>query len=259
MITFKIDAREHKLKDILMQSIDCEECLAFLSVECDNLYCGDFIIEIDNKPIIVIERKTLADLVSSVKDGRYRTQKSKLCDAYNGSLIIYLIEGYLNFNPSVPMMIEGMDKYSVLSSIINTQIRDKLHVVKTDNLEDTFDFLLALLVRVCKDPKKYVTKETESSKGEITVKKEDLITKHKITTKQDLFFYQLTQVPGISSKTAQAFVDKYDNMLSFYKAFDNVKDANEKLKILKDITIDDGSKKRRINAKVAENIIKYMF
>lgn len=255
MITFKIDAREHKLKDILMQSIDCEECLAFLVVECDNLFCGDFIIEVDNKPIVIIERKTLADLVASVKDGRYRTQKAKLLEHYQGIPILYLIEGRYDYNPKVPMMIEGMEKYSVLSSLINTQLRDRVLVTNTKDLEDTFDFLLALLVRVCKDPKKYL----QNQGAIIAPKKEDLITKPKVSNKQDMFFFQLTQVPGISAKTAQAFVDKYDNMLAFYRAFDGIGNE-EKLKILKNITIEDNqNKKRRINAKVAENIVQFMF
>jgi ERCC4-type nuclease len=252
MITFKIDAREHKLKDLLVQSILCEEGLTQLNVQCDNLYCGDFIIEIDDKPIVVIERKTLPDLVSSIKDGRYRTQKAKLTESFNECSVMYLIEGYVSYNPCSPPMIEGMQKYSIISSLINTQIRDKINVIHTKDLEDTFDLLLALLVRVCKDPNKYNGSKIS------TPKKEDLITKHKISSKQDLFFYQLTQVPGISAKTAQAFVDKYDNMMSFYKAFNGIENE-EKLKILKNITIDDNNKKRRINTKVADNIVQYMF
>lgn len=254
MITFKIDAREHKLKDILMQSIECEECLAFLGVECENLFCGDFVIEVDSKPVVAIERKTQADLVASIKDGRYRVQKVKLMEYYNNVPIIYLIEGRYDFNPSVPSMIEGMEKYSVLSSIINTQLRDRIQIVNTKDLEDTFDFLLALLVRVCKDPQKYISNADNIG----VVRKEDLISsKPKVGNKQDMFFYQLTQVPGISSKTAQAFVDKYDNMKAFYEAFNGLSDE-ENLKILKNITIEDNTKKRRINSKVAENIIRFM-
>lgn len=253
MITFRIDAREHKLKNILMQSIDCEECLAFVVVECDNLFCGDFIVEIDNKPILIIERKTLADLVASIRDGRYRCQKCKLFEHYKDIPIVYIIEGVFDFNPKTPLMIEGMDKYSVLSSIINTQIRDKIHVVNTKNIEDTFDFLIALLIRICKSPQKYIDKTCA-----FAPRKEDLIAKAKVNSKQDLFFHQLTQVPGISSKTAQAFVNKYNNMMYFYQSFEGISDE-EKLKILKNITIEDNNKKRRINTKVAENIVKYMF
>lgn len=256
MITFKIDAREHKLKDILMQSIDCEECLTFLSVQCDNLYCGDFIVEIDNIPVVVIERKTLADLVSSIRDGRYKTQKAKLKENYSSTSMLYLIEGSFNYNPSVPKYIEGMEKYSVISSIVNTQIRDKINVIHTDNLEDTFDFLLALLVRICKNPTKY----KDASNNGVEIKKEDFIKKQKINNKQDMFFFQLTQVPGISAKTAEAFVAKFNNMMDFYKVFVSMNNE-EKLKTLKSITIVDSNnnKSRKINSKVAENIVKYMF
>lgn len=255
MITFKIDAREHKLKDILMQSIDCEESLAFLSVQCDNLYCGDFIIEIDNVPIVIIERKTLPDLVSSIRDGRYLTQKVKLKETYSDSSIIYLVEGSFNFNPTTPMCVEGMNKYSVISSVINTQIRDKINVVHTDNLQDTFDFLLAILIRVCKNPTKY--KIDDGTKLEC--KKEDVIKKHKINSKEDMFFYQLTQVPGISAKTAQAFVKTFGNMMEFYKVLTSL-NSEEKLKILKSITIvDNNSKSRKINSKIADSIVQYMF
>lgn len=253
MITFKIDAREHKLKDILMQSIDCEECLTFLCVECDNLYCGDFIIEVDKVPIIVIERKTLPDLVSSIKDGRYRTQKAKLKETYPNTSITYLVEGQFDYNPKSPILIEGMDKYSVISSVINTHLRDKLNVIHTNNLEDTFDYLLALIIRVCKDPLKY-----KNPSSDIEYKKEDMIVKHKVSNKEDMFFYQLTQVPGISSKTAQAFVNKYHNMMEFYKTFIDM-DIEEKLKTLKSITIDESNKKRKINSKVADNIVQFMF
>jgi ERCC4-type nuclease len=252
MITFKIDAREHKLKDILMQSIDCEESLAFLSVQCDNLYCGDFIIEIDNVPIVIIERKTLPDLVSSIRDKRYKLQKIKLKESYPSSSIVYLIEGSFDYNQNVPLYIDGMDKYSVLSSIINTQIRDDIYVVNTTGLEDTFDYLLALLVRISKNPKQYLEKNIEC-------KKEDFIKKNKINSKEDMFFYQLTQVPGISAKTAQAFVNIYGNMMEFYKVFTTM-NTEEKLKTLKSITIvDANSKARKINSKIADNIVQYMF
>ena len=239
-----------------MQSIDCEECLTFLTVECDNLYCGDFIIEIDKVPVVVIERKTLPDLVSSIRDGRYRTQKAKLKEQYPNTSMIYLIEGSFDYHPTVPLYIEGMEKYSVISSIVNTQIRDKINVVHTNNLEDTFDFLLALLIRICKNPVKY----KDASVNSVEVKKEDFIKKQKINNKQDMFFFQLTQVPGISAKTAEAFVAKYNNMLDFYKTFVNMNNE-EKLKTLKTITIDDtnNNKSRKINSKVAENIVKYMF
>ena len=257
MITIKIDSRENKLKDRLKESAEqlCNtlNVINIVTVECDNLYCGDFIIEFQHKPIIVIERKTLSDLVASIRDGRYRVQKAKLVDTFGRDIVTYVIEGNFDYSPS-PLFIESMDKYSIVSSLINTHVRDGLHVVHTQNLNDTHDYIIALLTRLIKDPKKYV-KSGEGST--IVCQKEDMIVKNKVNSKEDLFFYQLTQVPGISAKTAQAFVDTFGNIKKFYDEMSNVNNE-EKLKLLKNIFITDNNKKRRISSKVADNILNYM-
>lgn len=257
-VTIKIDSRENKLKNRLIDSI--HNVSKTLEVKCDNLHCGDFIIEIDNHPLIVIERKSIADLVASIKDGRYKVQKNKMCASFSKHLIMYIIEGQLDYSQSdkpSDIMIEGMDKYSVVSSIVNTQIRDGVKVVNTKDVNDTHDFLLSLIVRIFKDPAKYIPNQANGDSS-ITCSKEDLITKNKIGNKEDLFFYQLTQVPGISAKTAQAFVVKFKTMQQLYEEL-TVLDDEQKLKILKNIMIEDSTKKRRISSKVAENVIKYMF
>jgi hypothetical protein len=46
--------------------------------------------------------------------------------------------------------------------------------------------------------------------------------------------------------------------MEFYKTFIDM-DSEEKLKTLKSITIDETNKKRKINSKVADNIVKFMF
>ena len=144
-----------------------------------------------------------------------------------------------------------MDKYSVVSSLINTHVRDGLHVVHTQNINDTHDYIIALLTRVVKDPNKYITNNN------VVCQKEDMIVKNKINSKEDLFFYQLTQVPGISAKTAQAFVDTFGSIKKFYDEMSNINNE-EKLKLLKNIFITDSNKKRRISSKVADNILNYM-
>lgn len=261
-ITVKIDNRENKLKDDLKQSI--ESTLANTRVTFDNLYCGDFIIEIDEKPIVVIERKTLSDLVASIKDGRYRVQKGKLCQAFEKTKVMYLIEGEFNYSLANPTMIDGMDKYSIVSSIVNTQFRDGLKLVHTKGLQDTHDFILAIVTRFSKDPSKYcdahklTDPQTSDSTLPLACSKGDFISKNKVSNKEDLYYFQLSQVPGISGKTAQAFVDRFSNMKQFYEMMSPL-DDEQKLKILKNIMIEDGNKKRRISSKVAENVLKYMF
>ena len=67
-----IDNREPKeLITALQNRVD--------SVSLENLEIGDIIIKNDNnKTILIFERKSLSDLISSIKDGRYKEQSFRL-------------------------------------------------------------------------------------------------------------------------------------------------------------------------------------
>ncbi len=61
-----IDNREHHLINLLEDNE--------ITIEKKNLDLGDIIIIKENYKIL-IERKTISDLCSSIKDGRYKEQK----------------------------------------------------------------------------------------------------------------------------------------------------------------------------------------
>ena len=67
------------------------------NIETGNLDIGDFIIKDDNDEIkMIFERKTIADLMSSIKDGRYKEQSYRLSQfPLNNHHIFYVIEGNL--------------------------------------------------------------------------------------------------------------------------------------------------------------------
>ena len=62
--------------------------------EIKNLDIGDFIFKINGIETIIIERKTMCDLASSITDKRLKEQKYRILNS-NFSLqnIIYIIEG----------------------------------------------------------------------------------------------------------------------------------------------------------------------
>ena len=70
----KIDNREKKLIDILDNS---DNKLSYVK---ENLDLGDIqiISQETNDILVLIERKTLSDLSSSIKDGRYKEQKNRI-------------------------------------------------------------------------------------------------------------------------------------------------------------------------------------
>ena len=65
-----LDHREGKLKELFQNNLD-------IKLDYQNLDYGDFCIFNNENPFIIIERKTLDDLSSSIIDGRYKEQKQK--------------------------------------------------------------------------------------------------------------------------------------------------------------------------------------
>jgi ERCC4-type nuclease len=257
-LVFKIDQREGKLKGILVDRI---ETLGLgVSLVLDNLVCGDFVIEYGGEVVVAFERKTWKDLLASIKDSRYRSQKDKMLGCIGKDKIMYILEGATDWTGNGSGLYLDVDKKSVISSVINTQLRDGIRLVSTKGIDDTCEYLIQVLMRIVKEPSKYmkvvgVVEGGANDSGVAT--KEDYIVKHKINSAEDLFFFQMTQVPGISAKTATAFVKEFGTMKSFYERLVGINE-NEKLSLLKEVIIEENGKKRRINSKVAESVVKYM-
>ena len=119
----------------------------------ESLKCGDILLKDDNDTLILlIERKTISDLLSSIGDGRYREQKARLISNYNIQNIAYLIEDVYN---------EKMSKYSnnknsesiMYGAMINLMWRDHIKIIRTVNLADTIKFLENLMRKIIKTPK----------------------------------------------------------------------------------------------------------
>jgi ERCC4-type nuclease len=142
-----IDNRENKAIPILQQKNETYKINIPLSVE--KLDIGDFIlfdssnIE-DRKEIVIIERKSISDLASSIKDGRYSEQSLRLqnMDIHNHN-IVYLIEGniqkfcqYNKYNSS--------NEKTIYSAIWSLMFFKGFSVYHTESLQETCDFILRI-------------------------------------------------------------------------------------------------------------------
>ena len=89
-----IDCRETDLIQELNKQKLKNKNFSNIEFAVKNLDIGDIIIEKDDIPYIIIERKTVSDLASSIQDGRYKEQGMRLnsSNLHNHS-IYYLIEG----------------------------------------------------------------------------------------------------------------------------------------------------------------------
>ena len=91
----KVDIREHTLIKLL-KALNNDYNFNFeISVETMDL--GDISIWNNDEELLLLERKKLSDLASSIKDGRYAEQSYRLngCSLHNHN-VIYLIEGNIS-------------------------------------------------------------------------------------------------------------------------------------------------------------------
>jgi crossover junction endonuclease MUS81 len=234
-----IDNRE---RELLGHFPDCVSC---------NLELGDIVIRRGDDVLVVFERKTWSDLAASIKDGRYHNQKRFLMAAHDVSKIYYIIEGAGDFNESstVNVVVNGIDKSTLLSCVYNTMIRDNIKVFRTVSLADTVELIKGIWKRMSENPDKFVG-------GTSVVPPSEQIVKAPVSTPEEYFIRALCQVPGISMKTAQAIAKKYRTM-PYFVAMLNGSGA-EKLKVLKEITTVSNNTRKRISDKVARALLEFI-
>ena len=258
MLELIIDYREKKLKDYFNDfTFDLN-----VNTKIENLDLGDIIIKKNNEIILIIERKTIADLYSSINDGRYREQKTRLLNNFSKSQILYLLEETdIKYQKKKFKNFEAV----VNGSMINCIFRDKLNVIKTSGIDETTDLLKVLVKKVNKNiefftggvvnpDKSSSTIEKSSSYIEtIKIKKKDNITPKLCNT------IMLTHIPGVSCKIASCIIDKYQslhNLLIEYEKLGTDKDKETLLKNLKYSSNID--KNRNIGPVVSKRIYEFL-
>ena len=132
----------------------------------ENLPIGDIILCDDlGQEKAIIERKSLADLAASIRDGRYKEQGFRLnqCNLHNHQ-IYYLIEGDLrHYKP-----FKGSpDKKSLLSAMTSMSYFKGFSLYRTINLEESAEWLLQFAVKLEKEKSRpfYLADACETEQG----------------------------------------------------------------------------------------------
>lgn len=171
-----------------------------IMIKITNLPIGDFIITEnldDNSGIkLAIERKSLNDLYSSIIDGRFREQKSRLLDSIGEtSKICYLIEGTLPIN-----VVTNKKSNMIRGSILNLIFKHNYRVLQTKNKVDTFDNILVLYKKFASGD---FSNSTSVQQGGSVVK----LIRRSENIKQLKLLNQLCLIPGVSPTIANAIID----------------------------------------------------
>lgn len=279
----KVDNREQDLLKQIQNLVLFIPVFKQLKVETAALPLGDIIIYDDNDEKLVIERKCLNDLLASIKDGRYEEQSYRLNGLnHPNHNIYYLIEG--DVNKSNRFKDNNIEKLTLYSAMFSLNYYKGFSVMRTLSMEETAIFICNTANKLSKSDKKayyenkppiantvsnvitnengennlaetvenlaVVEQNLESDKDYISVVKK--VKKENITP-ENIAEIMLCQIPGISSVTAIAIMDKFKtipNLINEIQQNDNC---------LKDISYQNSKgQSRKINKTSLVNIVKFL-
>ena len=287
-----IDYREKKLIELIKSIKTMNHKFKTIEIVVENLPLSDVIIKDkkDNEKLL-IERKTINDLASSIQDGRYNEQSYRLdnCNIHNHN-IMYLIEGTISMWNNRFTRINRDTIYSAIFSIIYYK---GFSVFVTSTTVETAEFLLNTALKIEKNDKSTQRKlpyyeninipfvcneestnnETNSSKINITLNSEAVesikdTTMEKIPglkyskyvkrekksniTPENIDVIMLSQIPNISVDTAMQIINKYNTIYNLI----NILTDNEKE--LNNFMIKTKSGERKLNSRAIGNIKNYL-
>ena len=198
-----------------------------------SLDLGDYLIENEDKTLILFERKSIADLEASIKDGRYSEQSYRLNEyAIANHNIIYLIEGSI---------INYKNKYfvnSLYSSLLTLNYFKGFSVLNSINTIETAEIIYRFTNKLLREKSKngyYINdikqnEDTEIQENNNTKntldniersdennEKNDYVyalktSKKSNVTKDNINIIMLMQIPNVNVVSATAIIEKYKTL-----------------------------------------------
>ena len=241
-----LDERENSLYQHMSQ-IDGFD----FTIEKKVIELGDIHFVKDDKEIIILERKSVSDLLASIKDGRYEEQSHRLI--HSSGLyrhhIIYIIEGLFS------QLKDEKEKKMIYSAIATLQLYKGFSVVRTYSVQDTAEYILYTAHKIKREfdrnnlpwtPDSLQNEEPKNYCNFVKKTKKDNITPENIGE------IILSQIPGISNVSACAIMNKFQSLPNL---IDNLR--NDPL-CLNDIVCISKGKTRKLGKNVVENIFKFL-
>ena len=284
----KIDTRERELLKICTMLLEAVPAFKDLKIVVEPLPLGDIIInngQIDN---IIVERKSLSDLASSIKDGRYDEQSYRLNGLpHHNHNIVYLIEGDLaKFNSFK----ERIDKQILYSAMFSINYYKGFSLMRSINMDETAFIICNMAYKIGKDLnkqpyflhplQKVVSTDTNANEvsvienavaesiinaseavinaNEAVISSKDYCSvikkvKKDNITEDNIGEIMLCQIPGISSVTALTIMEKFKNLPNLVKCIQDNPDCLNGIS-----TTDANGKLRKISKTAIATIVKYL-
>jgi len=241
-----IDSREPEkfyteIKNNLNQEINIE-------IVRDNLDVGDFHIYKNNKdlPDFIIERKSINDLLSSIKDGRYNEQSFRLNNfPIHNHNIYYLIEG------SIEYIKNEQNKRIVYSSIFTISHFKGFSILNTFNINHSINLIIKFIEKLFKEDKKISYYNNSENQIEADYSQVIKSSKKANITKENILEIMLIQIPNISKSIAYLVSKEFKTLKNLIENIEKNPNCLDNLKY-------EGDNKRKISKTAISNIKKFL-
>ena len=274
----KVDTREPDLLQQLNHITSSMPNFKNIVIKFETLPIGDIIICDDKEEKIIIERKSISDLLASIKDGRYEEQSYRLNGInHHNHNIIYLVEGDVNKGNYYKSRNDN-EKLMAYSAMFSLNYYKGFSVFRSFSLDETAIIVCNMAYKLEKELsnkkafyKNNVQPNIETNLEEKT-EQSDVVQEPDITEQSDKDYVNvvkkvkkenitpdniseimLCQIPGISSVTALAIMEQYKNIPNL------IKELETNIDCLKDITSTNSKgQTRKINKTSIAKIVKFL-
>ena len=236
-----IDIRESKLISLFENNN--------INFDKKQLDLGDIQINNSNNPILVFERKTLNDLLSSIVDGRYNEQSFRLgsCPILNHN-IYYIIEGNIETYKDKEKSL--YTKNTIYSCIYSLTYKKGFSVLLSQNTNQTYTLIHKIFTKLCNEPS-----NSNSNSNENNYLNTMKISKKSNLTPENIGMLFLAQIPGVSKNSAE----KIFKSLNITSIGQLITLLNADKSILGSVKyLNDKGKEKKLTKTVIENINKYL-
>jgi ERCC4-type nuclease len=289
----KVDTREGDLLRHITGLVANIPIFKQIVIKSETLPIGDIIIADDTEDKLVIERKSVNDLLSSIKDGRYEEQSYRLNGLnHHNHNIIYLIEGDVN-QPNRFKSDNRVEKLTLYSAMFSLNYYKGFSMFRSFSLEESATIICNMAYKLAKggaDKKAFyqnkptttvpttdapipatisVTTEPQHGGSVVVVEsvkqpeeaeqsEKDYVSvikkvKKENITPDNIGEIMLCQIPGVSAVTALAILQQYKTLPNLIKELETNADC------LHNITSTNAKgQTRKINKTSIANIVKFL-
>ncbi len=252
-----VDEREAALYGLLTKDT------AKQTIEKRVIPLGDILFTNDDESITyqIIERKSVSDLLASVKDGRYAEQSYRLGNCFpNRHNIVYLIEG----------PVRDHDKKMVFACMASLNYFKGFSVTRTMSLAETAQYIEITADKIARELAKgtviattsvptdnTVTTETPSNVEVQATTTQDYCSVVKVAkkaniTRENIGQLMLMQIPGISSTISGEIMRPFATFAAF---LDHLRAEPA---YLDNIVLESSGKKRKLGSNIIAGIRDYL-